>query len=72
MSGARVVTSYLRSMRRTARLAAVLARRAGAGDAGGGAGWTRAVRTAAGAATISLALVAADHIYNEKRFFKAP
>ncbi|XP_063379756.1 mitochondrial disaggregase-like [Cydia fagiglandana] len=82
MSGIQCVRSNLRTIRRSVRLAVVLARRQvhGCGAAGSGSGgdgdehgderFTHA-RAVVGVATIGLALVAADHQYNEKRFFKA-
>ncbi|XP_063823710.1 uncharacterized protein LOC135073457 [Ostrinia nubilalis] len=62
----------LRSLRRTLRLASVPARRAG-GCGGGGDQPPRPPprHFALGAGSLALALLAADHIYNEKRFFKA-
>ncbi|KAL0839959.1 hypothetical protein ABMA28_016567 [Loxostege sticticalis] len=70
---ARASLRCLRSLRRTLRLASVPARRACAGGGWGDHGQPRntARHYALGAGSLTLALLAADHIYNEKRFFKA-
>ncbi|XP_028177177.1 caseinolytic peptidase B protein homolog isoform X2 [Ostrinia furnacalis] len=61
----------LRSLRRTLRLASVPVRRAGCGGGGDQPPRPAPRHFALGAGSLALALLAADHIYNEKRFFKA-
>ncbi|XP_035431184.1 caseinolytic peptidase B protein homolog isoform X3 [Spodoptera frugiperda] len=62
------------ALRHSSRLASALVQwehTAGGNSNSGGENRTRAARTALGAGSLALALLAADHVFNEKRFFKA-
>ncbi|XP_022829087.1 caseinolytic peptidase B protein homolog isoform X2 [Spodoptera litura] len=62
------------ALRHSSRLASALAQweyGAEGNSSSGGEYRARAVRTALGAGSLALALLAADHVFNEKRFFKA-
>ncbi|XP_075972316.1 mitochondrial disaggregase-like isoform X2 [Anticarsia gemmatalis] len=74
MSIFRRSVKYVLVLRRSARLAGVVARRVHGMGAGGDPGSeyrTKARRLMLGAGSLGLALLAADLAFNEKRFFKA-
>ncbi|XP_037870838.1 mitochondrial disaggregase [Bombyx mori] len=74
MSSLRPATCCVRALRRTARLAGVAAHRISSGYNSSGNERKQRLdvnRVTLGVGSLALALLAADHVFNEKRFFRA-